>query len=161
MVSSTDLTGLLQTVAIGVIVYQIITSVDPAPLVDACTEDGKVRFHLTQVQGRLRRLIAPQSIVHFAAQTGMLFPKSKAFSLNGLRFPIDVVFLDASSKVVDIIRPEAGTKTQARCKDGSSLFIVNRGEADGLKKGDLVQLHAAKSGLTQKKDAFRKNGGHG
>ena len=140
MVDSTDITGMLQTLVIGAVLYQVITSRKPAPQVEISTEDGTLRFHLTKIESTLRRLIAPQSIIHFAAHTGMLLPKSNVFLPNGLQFPIDVVFIDAASMVVEMIRLEVGSTAKARCKKGVSLFIVNRGEADGLKIGDRLHI---------------------
>jgi len=74
---------------------------------------------------------------------GMLFPRTRAVHTHFMRFPIDVVFLDADNRVVRVVsrlRPwRAASSRQAR-----AVLEIAAGAAAhvGLQPGDHVSVRA-------------------
>ena len=71
--------------------------------------------------------------------TGLLFPRTSSVHTHFMRYPIDVVFLDADRRVV-AIRPELRPWRFASCRGSRSVLELARGEAArlGLAEGDVL-----------------------
>jgi uncharacterized membrane protein (UPF0127 family) len=81
--------------------------------------------------------------------TGMLFPYSKegsqCFWMKNMRFSIDIVWLDAQKKVVNIERSlSPDTYPHTYCPEKAAQYVVevNAGvtQRAGLKVGDVLQF---------------------
>jgi len=73
------------------------------------------------------------------AGDGMLFPGTSSVHTHFMRFPIDVVFLDAERRVVSI-RPALRPWRMAGAKGARSVLELRAGECErvGLAEGDLL-----------------------
>lgn len=82
-----------------------------------------------------------------AENSGMLFvfdkPDFYGFWMLGMKFPIDIIFIDENMKIVDIFRdvkPETYPNSFKPSKKSLYVFEVNSGESKNLKIGDIVRL---------------------
>ena len=71
--------------------------------------------------------------------TGLLFPRTSSVHTHFMRYPIDVVFLDAESRVVSI-RAELRPWRMAAAKRARFVLELPPGEAArvGLTEGDVL-----------------------
>ena len=85
---------------------------------------------------RFRGLMLTSSL---EAGTGLLFPRTSSVHTQFMRYPIDVVFLDAERRVVSI-RPKLRPWRFASCRGSSSALELAGGEAArlGLAEGDVL-----------------------
>jgi uncharacterized protein len=78
---------------------------------------------------------------------GMIFvfpdERRRAFWMKNVRFPLDIIFLDAEGKIVSIHRMEAYDTSSTR-SDGPARYAIeiNAGRAAelGLKPGDILEI---------------------
>ena len=117
---------------------------------------GPVAEHkdLTRTDGRLvcRARVAASFAARFrglmgVAQlpptSGVLFPRSRSVHTHFMRFPIDIVFLDAELRIVSVV-PALRPWRFATAKRADSVLELAAGECErlGLTEGDLL-LEAA------------------
>jgi hypothetical protein len=105
---------------------------------------------LTRSDGRLvcRARVASSFVARFRGLMltaslepgrGLLFPRTSSVHTQFMRYPIDVVFLDAERRVVSI-RPKLRPWRFASCRGSSSALELAGGEAArlGLAEGDVL-----------------------
>ena len=85
---------------------------------------------------RFRGLMLTASL---APGTGVLFPRTSSVHTHFMRYPIDVVFLDADGRAVSI-RPALLPWRFAAVRGASSVLELPAGECArlGLAEGDLL-----------------------
>ena len=85
---------------------------------------------------RFRGLMLTASL---APGTGVLFPRTSSVHTHFMRYPIDVVFLDADGRAVSI-RPALRPWRFAAVRGASSVLELPAGECArlGLAEGDLL-----------------------
>jgi uncharacterized protein len=85
---------------------------------------------------RLRGLMGAASL---PSGTGVLFPRTSSVHTHFMRFPIDVVFLDAEHRVV-AIRPALRPWRFAAARGASTVLELGAGECERLElaEGDLL-----------------------
>lgn len=107
--------------------------------------DSKWRVEVANTSAlRTRGLSYRESL---AENSGMLFvfdkPDFYGFWMLGMKFPIDIIFIDENMKIVDIFRdvkPETYPNSFKPSKKSLYVFEVSSGESKNLKIGDMVRL---------------------
>ena len=107
-------------------------------------------LELTGTDGRLvcRARVASSFLARFRGLmltaslepgTGLLFPRTSSVHTHFMRYPIDVVFLDADGRVVSI-RPSLRPWRFASARGARSVLELPPGEAArvGLSEGDVL-----------------------
>jgi uncharacterized protein len=91
---------------------------------------------------RLRGLMGAASL---PARNGVLFPRTSSVHTHFMRFPIDVVFLDAEHRVV-AVRPALPPWRFAAARGASAVLELGTGECEriGLAEGDMLVASEAR-----------------
>jgi hypothetical protein len=94
----------------------------------------------TSFASRFRGLMG---VAQLPPESGLLFPRSRSVHTHFMRFPIDVVFLDAERRIVSIA-PTLRPWRFAAAKRADSVLELAAGECArlGLAEGDVL-LEAA------------------
>ena len=90
----------------------------------------------TSFASRFRGLMGTS---HLPAGSGLLFPRSRSVHTHFMRFPIDVVFLDAERRIVSV-RPALPPWRLAAEKGADAVLELAAGECErlGLAEGDVL-----------------------
>ena len=100
------------------------------------TSQGVVTLRVAT--GFIDRLVGLLSCKSLPVDAGMLFPKCSAVHTFGMRFSIDVLFLDAECRVIKIVTMNPW-RVQGVC-GASSVLELNAGAAEShkLKTGEIL-----------------------
>jgi uncharacterized protein len=82
---------------------------------------------------RMRGLWGRRSL---PAGAGMLFHRCRSIHTVGMRFPLDVVFLDRTFRVVDV-RPVWPGRWFVRC--GGAAHVLELAAGSGIRSGEVLQ----------------------
>jgi uncharacterized membrane protein (UPF0127 family) len=110
---------------------------DPARSTDVCERCVIADRPLARMRGLLGRS-------DLAAGDGLLLAPAGAIHTHFMRFPIDVVFLDGDSRVVEVRGP-IGPWRMARRRGAKAVLELRAGEAArrGIQVGDRLRVGAA------------------
>lgn len=101
---------------------------------------GRVRT-LRRLGSRMRGLLGTD---HLAAGSGVLLLPCRAVHTRAMRYPIDVVFLDATGRVVRILREMVPGRRMAWPAWGSLMCLeMPAASAGALQEGETLSLSAA------------------
>ena len=80
---------------------------------------------------RLRGLAALEDL---PGEHGLLLPRTRSVHTFGMRFPIDVVFVDRDLRVLRVVR-DLRPRRIATCRNAAAAIEMRAGEADRLRAG--------------------------
>jgi uncharacterized protein len=103
--------------------------------VDLTRPDGVPICQARLASSFLARLRGLMGVAALPAGTGVLFPRTSSVHTHFMRFPIDVVFLDAELRVV-AIRSALRPWRFAAARRASMVLELAAGECDRLGLGD-------------------------
>ncbi len=90
----------------------------------------------------LRRLIGLLNRDSISDQEGMLFPKCSAIHTIGMRFPIDVIFMDRSQRIIKILPNFPPNRIMFWPVRGSYYVLEVKGgwcQDRGINEGDILE----------------------
>jgi uncharacterized membrane protein (UPF0127 family) len=107
--------------------------------VDLTRTDGGVVCRAGIASSFLARLRGLMLTASLTPGTGLLFPRTSSVHTHFMRYPIDVVFLDAEGRVVSI-RHSLRPWRFASCRGASSVLELPAGASArlGLAEGDVL-----------------------
>ena len=107
--------------------------------VDLVRPDGRLVCRARVASSFLTRFRGLMGVARLPAETGLLFPRTSSVHTHFMRFPIDVVFLDADGRVVSI-RHALRPWRFASSRGSSSVLELPAGEAARLElaEGDVL-----------------------
>jgi len=80
-------------------------------------------FEVPVATTRLSRLLGLALIPRERAGAGLLIPRCRSVHTYGMRFPLDVLFLDKEDRVIEIRREQPAGRI-LRCAEASSVLEV-------------------------------------
>lgn len=93
----------------------------------------------TSFASRLRGLMG---VARLAPETGLLLPRTSSVHTHFMRFPIDVVFLDADRRIVSVVAALPAWQF-ARAKGAKSVLELAAGECERLELVEGALLREA------------------
>jgi uncharacterized membrane protein (UPF0127 family) len=108
-------------------------------------DDLPVGIALRDARGFRARLLGLAFLDRLAADEALLIRRCRSVHTFGMRFPIDVVFVDADFRVLRVVR-HLPPRRVASCPGAAAVIEVNAGDADRLRAGlSLRRARAAGS----------------
>ena len=110
-----------------------------AEVVDLTRSDGRLVCRARVARSFVARFRGLMLTGPLESGTGLLFPRTSSVHTHFMRYPIDVVFLDADGRVVSI-RPALRPWRFASSRGARSVLELPPGEAArvGLAEGDVL-----------------------
>ena len=107
--------------------------------IDLTRSDGRPVCRARVAESFAARFRGLLGVADLPAGEGVLFPGTSSVHTHFMRFPIDVVFLDAERRVVSI-RPALRPWRMAGAKGARSVLELRAGECErvGLAVGDVL-----------------------
>jgi uncharacterized protein len=101
--------------------------------------DGRFVCRARVASTFLARFRGLMGVAELPTETGVLFPRTSSVHTHFMRFPIDVVFLDESRRVL-AVRHSLRPWRLAGAKRASSVLELAAGECErlGLAEGDVL-----------------------
>jgi uncharacterized protein len=93
-----------------------------------------VGMSLREARSLHSRLLGLAFLDEMDADEALLIPRCRSVHTIGMRFPIDVLFVDRSWRVVRVIRDLPPWRL-ASCREAAAAIEVRAGEADRLRAG--------------------------
>ena len=106
-------------------------------------DDLPVGIGLREARGFRARLLGLAFLYSLDADDALLIRGCRSVHTFGMRFPIDVVFVDADWRVLRVVR-DLGPRRIASCRGAAAVIEVKAGEADRLRAG--LSLWRARAG---------------
>jgi uncharacterized membrane protein (UPF0127 family) len=105
-------------------------------------ETGALIASVTIARGPLRRSIGLLFTDSLPVQEGMWFDGCAAIHTLGMRYPIDVIFLDRDNRVIDTIREVPPQKLAVTCLKAKVTIELGAGTLERVRvdRGDHLYL---------------------
>lgn len=96
--------------------------------------DLPVGMGLREARSLRSRLVGLALLRHMDGDDALLIRRCRSVHTFGMRFPIDVVFVDRDCRVLRVVRDLAPRRI-ASCRHAAAAIEVRAGEADRLRAG--------------------------
>jgi uncharacterized membrane protein (UPF0127 family) len=93
-----------------------------------------VGIRVREARGIRARLLGLALLHHLDPNDALLFRRCRSVHTFGMRFPIDVVFLDRDGRVLRLAR-NVGPRRIVSCRAAAAAIEVRAGEGDRLRVG--------------------------